>query len=190
MKRFIALFATLFISISTFAQSDYFQNRRQEFASFIEKRQSEFARFRDSVNLEYTKFMRSAWQKYYGEEPIPAPEVEPVPVIDYETEPKPKPIETKPIEFEITAGFIVEERLFDDTSDYYDIYVSCSAWNHANYEINQIGGSGWFQFTHMGVLIDSLPSGYVQIGKKYAAASHTHSYAGSSSAGGSATSAV
>ena len=71
MKRFIALFATLFISISTFAQSDYFQNRRQEFASFIEKRQSEFARFRDSVNLEYTKFMRSAWQKYYGEEPIP-----------------------------------------------------------------------------------------------------------------------
>lgn len=101
MKRFIALFATLFISISTFAQSDYFQNRRREFASFIEKRQSEFARFRDSVNLEYTKFMRSAWQKYYGEEPIPAPEVEPVPVIDYENEPKPKPIESKPIEFEI-----------------------------------------------------------------------------------------
>ena len=107
MKRFIALFATLFISISTFAQSDYFQNRRQEFASFIEKRQSEFARFRDSVNLEYTKFMRSAWQKYYGEEPIPAPGVEPVPVIDYENEPK--PINSEPIEFEIEQPPIIIE---------------------------------------------------------------------------------
>lgn len=35
--------------------------------------------------------------------------------------------ETKPIEFEITAGFIVEERLLDNTSDYYDIYVSAAS---------------------------------------------------------------
>lgn len=74
--------------------------------------------------------------------------------------------------------------------DYYDIYVTCGAWNTASYEINQIGSSGDLQFTHKGILVDSLPSGYVKIGKKYADASHTHSYAGSSSAGGSATSAV
>ena len=105
MRRLIALFAALLLSVSSFAQTDYFQNRRREFASFGEKRQNDFARFRDSVNLEYTKFMRSAWQKFHLEDALPEPVEEPVPVIDYEADPK--PIDSEPIEFEIEQPPVV-----------------------------------------------------------------------------------
>lgn len=107
MKRFITIFAAILISISSFAQTDYFQNRRREFAAFVEKRQQDFANFRDSINREYARFMRSSWQKFHLQEAVPQPEEEPLPVIDYESEPK--PIETAPIEFEIEEIPVVIE---------------------------------------------------------------------------------
>lgn len=51
--------------------------------------------------------------------------------------------------------------------DYYDIYVTCGAWNWGGYKIINTNENGELQFTNKCTLVDSLPSGATAVGLMY-----------------------
>ena len=59
--------------------------------------------------------------------------------------------------------------------DYYDIYVTCEAWNTGGYKIMQTNVNGGLSFTNKCTLVDSVPSGAVAVGLMYSSVSYATS---------------
>lgn len=58
-----------------------FQERYEQFKKNSEK---DYYSFRDECNRKYIEFLKEAWIAYYGEEPTPIPEYNPIPPRPYE----------------------------------------------------------------------------------------------------------
>lgn len=59
--------------------------------------------------------------------------------------------------------------------DYFDIYVTCSAWNAGGYKIMQTSVNGGLSFTNKCTLVDSIPSGAVAVGLMYSSVNYATS---------------
>lgn len=59
--------------------------------------------------------------------------------------------------------------------DYYDIYVTCSAWNQGGYKIIHTNANGNLSFTNKCTLVDSIPSGAVTVSLMYSSVNYANS---------------
>lgn len=97
MKRTIFLFAFFCVAVAISAQS--FEER---YRAFQQQAIQQYEDFRAAANKSYADFMRSAWERFKAEPPVPAPHEDPVPPVPYEepvVEPEPQPI---PFDDEVT----------------------------------------------------------------------------------------
>lgn len=66
--------------------------------------------------------------------------------------------------------------------DYFDIYVTCGAWNTGGYKIINTNVNGSLLFTNKCTLVDSVPSGAVAVGLMYSSVNYANSAGSASSA--------
>lgn len=59
--------------------------------------------------------------------------------------------------------------------DYFDIYVTCGAWNTGGYKIINTNVNGGLLFTNKCTLVDNVPSGAVAVGLMYSSVNYANS---------------
>lgn len=100
MKKHVSAALIILAASSLLSQSLYADNPskvRQRYEEFRQKTQERYESFRSKVNARYAEMMEKAWERYYGEKPIPKPDFdEPVePPVD--NTPQDTPIPDRPI---------------------------------------------------------------------------------------------
>lgn len=101
MKNTISILFFSFVCLTHVVTQNQ-RNLIKEYENFKQHSQQEYEDFRQQANAEYAEFMRKSWQRYKGEDAIPAPKIPdlPKPPVVIPEEEVDKIPENKPVPYE------------------------------------------------------------------------------------------